>query len=88
MGFISTSGSMYARFGKVKPSAFQFNEAWRQKRAANTQQYLATNASIADAFSSAFLNQVQGMGTLAAQAAQKRMKDAALAMRARLDKLA
>jgi hypothetical protein len=84
---VGTTGSMWARFGKVKPTAFQFNEAWRQKRSANTQEYLASNTALADAFSSAFTNQVQGMGMLAAQAAQKRMQAAAVAMRSRVDKL-
>ncbi len=82
-----TPGSYYARF-RTRLSAFDDAERWRQKRSEQTQSFIQTNAVLADAFGSAFVTQMQGMATLAAQAAQKRIRAAAVALRNRVDKLA
>lgn len=56
-----------------KPSTWQDAEAWRLKRAQMREAYLSANAAAASNFTSAWSNEIQGMGDLAARMASDRM---------------
>jgi hypothetical protein len=68
-----TPGSMYARFHQ-RPSAFQYAEAWRQRRSLQSQQFLEQSSALASAFTSAVTSQTQGMAAISSQIALERLQ--------------
>ncbi len=65
------------RYSFVKTAtAWEVSQAWRQRRRAMAQRFLDDAATAANAFTSAWSNQISGSASLAAQSALDRLNAA------------
>lgn len=55
------------------PSAYQSLQTWRAKRQAALEEFASMSSATASAFSTAWTNQINGLGELAAQQAMQRI---------------
>ena len=74
----SMSGFQVQRFNWVRTPTFSESaEAWRARRQAARESFESTTSAIQSAFQSIGSDFASGMATIAAQAAVKRLQDAA-----------
>jgi hypothetical protein len=70
----------YKRLNWVRsPSAWQANQAWRERQAAARENFEAASSSANSAFANANINLVAGLGQIAATVASRRMQNERIA---------
>jgi hypothetical protein len=71
------------RFGRSKPSLWQMNQAWAQKRKAMVQDFQASSQASSSGFMSAWSNQISGSTQLITQSTMARLQAEAKAKQAK-----